>query len=201
MLLLCRVAREEAAECIQIAQARMKIYCDDRHRTPPAFKVGDFVYVKLGKPGKRGRHLDNQTKLSFNKVGPMRETVQKWTAERGATWAKVIDKIYVRYKRNCQRRRTVKELPAGAGRGLGCYRHNRSRPPQPSLRRREERREDEKGRGEKRLAIMPWRTENWRTKRSVGDCCWRLRSNNYIANVWSDSYPRYSSTIGTSQYC
>lgn len=64
--------REEAAGAIQIAKARMKIYYDDRHRKPPELQAGDYVFVKLAKPGKRGYHLNNQTKLSFPRVGPFK---------------------------------------------------------------------------------------------------------------------------------
>lgn len=67
-----QVAREEAAEHLQVAQAKMKAYYDDRHRRPPALDKDDFVYVKLAKPGHRGYHLNHQTKLSFRHAGPYR---------------------------------------------------------------------------------------------------------------------------------
>lgn len=67
-----QLAREEAAEHLQIAQAKMKAYYDDRHQKPPSLNKGDFVYVKLAKPGHRGYHLNHQTKLSFRRTGPYR---------------------------------------------------------------------------------------------------------------------------------
>lgn len=65
-----QIAREEAAENIQIAQAKMKIYYDDRHKSPPNLKEGDFIYIKLAKPRQRGYHFNHQTKLSFRQAGP-----------------------------------------------------------------------------------------------------------------------------------
>ena len=62
--------RQEAADATALAQAKMKIYYDRRHRDPPALRKDDLVYIKLSKPGHTGYHLNNQTKLSFRKVGP-----------------------------------------------------------------------------------------------------------------------------------
>ena len=62
--------RQEAADATALAQAKMKIYYDSRHNDPPTFTEKDMVYVKLGKPGHPGYHLNNQTKLSFRKAGP-----------------------------------------------------------------------------------------------------------------------------------
>lgn len=67
-----QIAREEAGEAVQIAQARMKIYYDAKHTKPPSLDVGDYVYVRLAKPGHRGYHLNHQTKLTFRKTGPFR---------------------------------------------------------------------------------------------------------------------------------
>ncbi|TPX18040.1 uncharacterized protein E0L32_011859 [Thyridium curvatum] len=64
--------RDEAAYKVQLAQTRMKIYYDDQHSKLQDISVGDFVYVKLAKPGDRGYHLNNQTKLSFRKTGPFK---------------------------------------------------------------------------------------------------------------------------------
>lgn len=67
-----QVAQEEAAELVQIAQAKMKIYYDKMHTPPPKLDVDDYVYVRLAKPGQRGYHLNHQTKLTFRKTGPYR---------------------------------------------------------------------------------------------------------------------------------
>jgi hypothetical protein len=57
----------EAADCIALAQARMKQYYDiGRH--VPVFK--DKAYLRLSKKSESGYHLQNQTKLSFNKISP-----------------------------------------------------------------------------------------------------------------------------------
>jgi hypothetical protein len=61
--------RDEAADAVAIAQARMKIYYDSNH-TPPRFD--DLVYLRISKNHEKGYHLQNQTKLSFNKIGPLR---------------------------------------------------------------------------------------------------------------------------------
>lgn len=65
-----QIAREEAAENIQIAQAKMKIYYDNHHRSPPNMKEGDFAYIKLAKPGQQKYHFNHQTKLSFRRAEP-----------------------------------------------------------------------------------------------------------------------------------
>ncbi|KAF2963381.1 hypothetical protein GQX73_g10196 [Xylaria multiplex] len=62
--------RQEAADTTALAQARMKLYYDSLHRNLPTLAEGDMVYVRLSKPGHPGYHLNNQTKLSFRKVGP-----------------------------------------------------------------------------------------------------------------------------------
>lgn len=51
-----------------LAQARMEF--SDRRRSLPKF--GEWVYLRLSKKGTDGYHLQNQTKLSFDKVGPFR---------------------------------------------------------------------------------------------------------------------------------
>ncbi len=48
----------------------MKIYYDQNH-TPPRFKVGQKAFIHLSKKSDKGYHLQNQTKLSFTKVGPL----------------------------------------------------------------------------------------------------------------------------------
>ena len=60
--------RQEAADLVKLAQAKMKLYYDAKH-APPKFE--DAVYLKLTKKGEKGYHLQNQTKLSFFKVGPL----------------------------------------------------------------------------------------------------------------------------------
>ncbi|KAJ8122730.1 hypothetical protein ONZ43_g1146 [Nemania bipapillata] len=62
--------RQEAAEATALAQAKMKLYYDSLHHTPPILTTDDFVYVKLAKPGHPGYHLDHQTKLTYRKAGP-----------------------------------------------------------------------------------------------------------------------------------
>jgi hypothetical protein len=47
----------------------MKIHYNANY-TPPKFEK--FVYLRLSKKHKKGYHLQNQTKLSFNKIGPFR---------------------------------------------------------------------------------------------------------------------------------
>jgi hypothetical protein len=64
------ILRQEAHDTLSLTQTRMKAYFDDKHRKPPRMQPGDLVYIKLAKPGKDGYHLNNQTKLSFRRVGP-----------------------------------------------------------------------------------------------------------------------------------
>lgn len=61
--------RSEAADAVKLAQARMKIYYDDHHFMP---RFDEYAYLRLSKKNERGYHLGNQTKLSFNKIGPLR---------------------------------------------------------------------------------------------------------------------------------
>lgn len=61
--------RSEAAGAVKRAQARMKIYYDDHHFMP---RFDEYAYLRLSKKNERGYHLGNQTKLSFNKIGPFR---------------------------------------------------------------------------------------------------------------------------------
>ena len=64
-----QVLWREAADAIALSQARMKIYYD-ADRVPPQF--GDYVYLRLTRPGQLGYHVQNQTKLSCNRLGPLR---------------------------------------------------------------------------------------------------------------------------------
>jgi hypothetical protein len=61
--------RNEAADAVKLAQARMKIYYDEQHSVP---HFDDYAYLRLSKKNEKGYHLENQTKLSFNKIGPFR---------------------------------------------------------------------------------------------------------------------------------
>ncbi|KAK7992138.1 hypothetical protein PG988_000932 [Apiospora saccharicola] len=64
---------QEALEATALAQTRMKMYYDDKHRKPPTIKEGDLVFVKLAKSGdSHGYHLDNQTPLSYRRTGPFK---------------------------------------------------------------------------------------------------------------------------------
>lgn len=47
----------------------MKIYYDQKH-TPPRFKVGQKAFIRLSKKSDEGYYLQNQTKLSLEKIGP-----------------------------------------------------------------------------------------------------------------------------------
>lgn len=64
--------RDDAWDAIHTAEAKMKIYYDRKHVKPPVVEKDDFVYVKLGKPGRDGYHLNNQTSLSFPRAGPFK---------------------------------------------------------------------------------------------------------------------------------
>lgn len=60
----------EATDAIKLAQARMKIYYDEGRKNF-SWQVGDMVYLKLAKGTNDGyKLLQNQTKLSFIKLGP-----------------------------------------------------------------------------------------------------------------------------------
>ena len=71
-----QLMRHDAWDAIQLATARMKSYYDNRHLKPPALDVGDFVYVKLAKPGQSLATLAIifKIKLSFpiEKLGRLR---------------------------------------------------------------------------------------------------------------------------------
>jgi hypothetical protein len=45
----------------------MKIYYDANHMPP---KFGELAYLRISKKHEKGYYLQNQTKLSFNKIGP-----------------------------------------------------------------------------------------------------------------------------------
>lgn len=62
--------RAEAMDAVKLAQAKMKLNYDTQHRKPQ-FNTG-WAYLRLAKPGARGYHLQNQTKLSGKKIGPFR---------------------------------------------------------------------------------------------------------------------------------
>jgi hypothetical protein len=62
--------RAKATDAVKLAQAKMKLWYDDKNKKPQ-FTTG-WAYIRLAKPGSRGYHLQNQTKLSHNKTGPYR---------------------------------------------------------------------------------------------------------------------------------
>jgi hypothetical protein len=47
----------------------MKIYYDEQHSV---LHFDDYAYLRLSKKNEKGYRLENQTKLSFNKIGPFR---------------------------------------------------------------------------------------------------------------------------------
>jgi hypothetical protein len=65
---LCEL-RQEAWDPVQVAVARMKIYHDTKHQQPPTISQGDYIYIKLVKPGRPGYYLQSQTKLSHWRIG------------------------------------------------------------------------------------------------------------------------------------
>lgn len=65
-----KVIRQEAWDQIKLAEARIKIYYDQRHITPPEINdVKDLVYMKLAKPAEDGYHYNNQSKISHRRAG------------------------------------------------------------------------------------------------------------------------------------
>ena len=62
-------ARKEALEAVHIAQAKMKLHYDSTH-IPPVFT--DYAYLRISKKHEKGYHLQNHTKLSFDKIGPLK---------------------------------------------------------------------------------------------------------------------------------
>jgi hypothetical protein len=61
--------RREAADAVALAQTRMKMYYDARHIRP---KFGSHAYLRIAKSHEKGYHLQNHTKLSPNKIGPLK---------------------------------------------------------------------------------------------------------------------------------
>lgn len=65
--------RNEVYDCIKLAQAKMALRFDEKHRPPD---LTGSVYLKLAKPGHPGYHVPQASSLSSKKVGPFR-IVQK----------------------------------------------------------------------------------------------------------------------------
>lgn len=56
-------------EALALAQARMKIWYDEGKKPQV---LDQFVYLRLAKLGQPGYHVQNQSKLSVNRLGPLR---------------------------------------------------------------------------------------------------------------------------------
>lgn len=55
-------------DAVKLAQAKIKLSYDEQHRRPQI--DAGWAYLQLAKPGSRGYHLQNQTRLLSNKMGP-----------------------------------------------------------------------------------------------------------------------------------
>jgi hypothetical protein len=64
----------QARDAVLLAQAKMKIWYDNRHRRS---QFEDWVYLRLAKKGTDGYHLQNQNKISHNKIGPLKVLERK----------------------------------------------------------------------------------------------------------------------------
>jgi hypothetical protein len=66
-----RMVRKDLEDALAVAKARMAVYFNEKHE-PPKFLVGDRVWLKLVKGGRRGYQLPGGSKLSSIRAGPYR---------------------------------------------------------------------------------------------------------------------------------